>query len=320
MIDISIVIPVFNEEKSIILLLKSLMQQSYKPDEILISDGGSTDNTIANINKLDKKNFNIKIYNRIGKCRGAGRNEGIKNAKNKLIALIDAGTYPDKYWLERLSKPIIDNNKIEIVYGAAKPITDTLFKKSIASVIISKNNYSGLILPTVSSIIFKKNIWDKKKFPESIDGEYIVEDLIFLRRIKSLNANSKIIYNAVVNWDMPSSIKMVFKRFVNLSRGGIKAGFAKTWHYGVLRNMIIFSLLIIFSFLISYLFIFITLFFIFIRTYMYTKYLIEYKKNSLLITFNQFLLTAFLLILIDIASINGFFKWMFLDKFKKLNL
>ena len=116
MIKISVVIPVYNEEKSINILLQSLSNQSHKPNEILISDGGSTDNTLSIINKFKCTDIKIKVYNRIGKCRGSGRNEGIKNASNDLIALIDAGTYADKYWLEKLLQSLNNSDKnIDII-------------------------------------------------------------------------------------------------------------------------------------------------------------------------------------------------------------
>ena len=318
MIKISVVIPVYNEEKSINILLQSLSNQSHKPNEILISDGGSTDNTLSIINKFKCTDIKIKVYNRVGKCRGSGRNEGIKNASNDLIALIDAGTYADKYWLEKLLQSLNNSDKnIDIVYGAVKPIKDTVFKESIASIIISKSNYKEVVLPTVSSILFKKKIWHDNKFPESKDGEYIVEDLVFLNKMKNFNIKSINNYNAIVNWEMPSTIKMVFKRFSNLSRGGIKAGFAKTWHYGVFRNYSLFIFLFTLSILISKLFILLPILFIFFRTYSYSKYMLGNQKY---LSISKFLITTYLLFMVDIATINGFLKWIYIDKVKKIRL
>ena len=317
MIKISVIIPVYNEEKSINLLINSLQEQTYKPDEIIISDGGSTDNTINIIKELNSKYSNIITLNRKGRCRGSGRNEGINQAKNSLIALIDAGAFPDKFWLENLVESFLSKNDIDIVYGAAKPIVNTIFKKSIASIIISKDNYDGIVLPTVSSILFKKIIWNKIKFPESKNGEYIVEDLIFLNRINSLNLQFKNNNKAIVNWEMPSNTNQIFNRFSNLSRGGIKSGFARTWHYGIVRNYALFILLIFLGIKISNFFLFLLIPFILIRTYSYNKYLLN-MKFSLKNFVNQFLTTTYLLFVVDIATINGFFKWVYIDRFKKI--
>ena len=50
--NVSFITTIFNEEKSITNFLKSLLDQNYLPGEIIIVDGGSSDNTIAEI-----KNF-----------------------------------------------------------------------------------------------------------------------------------------------------------------------------------------------------------------------------------------------------------------------
>ena len=81
-INISVIIPTYNEEKNISKLIKALLSQSFLPDEIIISDGCSTDNTLKIVHDLFKDNDLIKVINRKGKCRGSGRNEGIMSAKN----------------------------------------------------------------------------------------------------------------------------------------------------------------------------------------------------------------------------------------------
>ena len=60
-IKISVVVPTLNEETNIAKLLDRLLDQTMKPDEIIISDGGSIDKTIFIINKYIKKNNIIKI-------------------------------------------------------------------------------------------------------------------------------------------------------------------------------------------------------------------------------------------------------------------
>ena len=84
---VSVIIPTFNEEKSIKNLLESLINQTEKVDEIIISDNHSTDSTKKIIESFSIKNHNIRILDRNGKCRGSGRNQAINNSKNDLIAL-----------------------------------------------------------------------------------------------------------------------------------------------------------------------------------------------------------------------------------------
>lgn len=73
---LSVVIPVYNEEKHIKSCVQSLLNGKRVPDEILIVDGGSTDNTI----KILKSFPQIKILKNKKKNAAAGRNLGIAHA------------------------------------------------------------------------------------------------------------------------------------------------------------------------------------------------------------------------------------------------
>src|SRR5579859_3755003 len=100
---ISFITTVYNEEQTIGELLDSLLLQSKMPDEIIIVDGGSSDDTVK---KIEKIRLNIKEYqgrfvliSKKGK-RSIGRNEAVKQAKGEIIVCSDAGCILDKNWLK----------------------------------------------------------------------------------------------------------------------------------------------------------------------------------------------------------------------------
>src|SRR5690348_9677865 len=96
---------VLNEEKSINKLLESLADQTLKPDEIIIADGGSTDNTKELIVNFQKKSkLKIKLIEAKGN-RSVGRNAAINEAKGELILCSDAGCWLDGKWVEKITKP-----------------------------------------------------------------------------------------------------------------------------------------------------------------------------------------------------------------------
>jgi glycosyltransferase involved in cell wall biosynthesis len=83
---ISIIIPALNEEEHIANCLKSVIQQDESLlEEIIVADGGSTDNTVPIALK-----FNAKIVP--GGLPGIGRNNGAKNAKGDYFLFLDADT------------------------------------------------------------------------------------------------------------------------------------------------------------------------------------------------------------------------------------
>lgn len=92
--DISVIIPTYNRESTIKRSIESVVSQTYPVLEILIVDDGSTDETIAVIEK-EYAGRNIKIIRQNHKGAQAARNAGIKAARGKYIAFLDS----DDEWL-----------------------------------------------------------------------------------------------------------------------------------------------------------------------------------------------------------------------------
>jgi len=95
---ISIIIPTLNAQSVLETCLKSIRRQNFSKSltEIIIADGGSTDNTL----KIAKK-YHAKIVKNPLKTAEAGKAVGVKIATGKYIALIDSDNIlPTKNWLQ----------------------------------------------------------------------------------------------------------------------------------------------------------------------------------------------------------------------------
>jgi len=97
---VSIITASFNSEKYISKTIESVINQSYKNWELLITDDYSTDHTIEIIESYSKKDSRIKFF-KLTKNSGAAvaRNNSINNSKGKYIAFLDS----DDLW---------ENNKL----------------------------------------------------------------------------------------------------------------------------------------------------------------------------------------------------------------
>ncbi len=94
---ISVVIPMYNSEKTIRKAIESVIKQSYKDFEIIVVNDGSTDSSTLILEEIMKENENIKIK-LINKNNGgvsSARNEGIRNCNGEFIAFLDS----DDEWL-----------------------------------------------------------------------------------------------------------------------------------------------------------------------------------------------------------------------------
>lgn len=112
--DYSIYIPAYNAENTIIHCLNSIINQKIKPNEILVINDGSTDNTL---NKLSNFEKNIKIINNQENL-GLSKSMNIanQNLTSRFIAKIDADVELDPLW-SKLMLEKMQTNKITLIGG-----------------------------------------------------------------------------------------------------------------------------------------------------------------------------------------------------------
>jgi len=99
-ISISVVIPAYNAEKYLARAIKSVLEQTYKPNEIIVVDDGSTDGTYMAAAEFRDS---IRYIYQDNSGESGARNRGIKEACGNWIAFLDA----DDEWLpERLERQV----------------------------------------------------------------------------------------------------------------------------------------------------------------------------------------------------------------------
>lgn len=126
---IAVTIGIYNEEKNIRTLIKRLLRQTRRPDEIIVVDDGSQDQTRTIIEKYAKKYPFIKYYFQQNKGPAAARNRAWKNSSCDICIVTDGDCVPKKDWLERLTKPLLNGKNKKI--GACAGFYKTLNKKNI---------------------------------------------------------------------------------------------------------------------------------------------------------------------------------------------
>ena len=100
-VPVSVIIPCFNSEKTILKSLESVKAQSVKVFEIICIDDCSKDNTVECIRKYSQQNpqLNLKIFiNEVNRGPSYSRNLGWDKAHGKYIAFLDADDvwHPEK--------------------------------------------------------------------------------------------------------------------------------------------------------------------------------------------------------------------------------
>lgn len=113
--SISVIIPVFNGEKTIEETINSILNQSFKDIEIIIINDGSTDATLEIIKNIS--DTRIKIFSYANAGLSASRNRGISQAIGEYISFIDADDLwtPDK--LECQWQALQENPQAAVAYS-----------------------------------------------------------------------------------------------------------------------------------------------------------------------------------------------------------
>jgi glycosyltransferase involved in cell wall biosynthesis len=92
---VSVILTVKNEERTIGRAIESLLRIDYPDYEIIVVDGGSEDQTVA-----VAKNHRVRIIQTKDSTPGQGRNVGVVNSSNPIVAFIDGDCYVKrKDWL-----------------------------------------------------------------------------------------------------------------------------------------------------------------------------------------------------------------------------
>lgn len=119
---ISVVIPLYNKERSIVSTIESVLSQTYIEWELIIVNDGSTDNSIEVVQNffagLKNEDYRLKILSQENTGVSAARNKGIMEAKGEYIAFLDGDDIWNKDFLKEMAR-LIEEFPGKSIYGLA---------------------------------------------------------------------------------------------------------------------------------------------------------------------------------------------------------
>ena len=124
MVKVSVILPIYNEEKYLAQCLDSICGQTLKEIEIICVDDGSTDNSTHILKDYAKKDSRITLITQENQFAGAARNKGMACAVGKYLSFLDADDYYAPEMLEKMVKEA-EENRADIVmcrYSQTSPI------------------------------------------------------------------------------------------------------------------------------------------------------------------------------------------------------
>jgi len=252
MSEVSLIMPVRNEEASVITTLESVLNQERRPSEIIIADGRSTDRTVALIRSFNSRGIPIRIVPNPKIFPGAGRNAAISHARRELIAATDFGVILDARWLAEIVSPLEQDPSVDVVAGLVRPNVTNAFESYVAAVLHTWNcrkpdNFSPeeiqkLLaqhppMPGGNSVAFRKPIWEKAGgYPDWLRTS---EDKLFAKKVYRLGGKMTVSLNAVVYYDARDCLANVFRQFYGYGRGNAQSRQASNAFFKLLAKSVV---------------------------------------------------------------------------------
>lgn len=143
--EISVIIPVYNGEKTIRETIHSVLNQSFTSLEIIAINDGSNDSTLEIIKSIDDSRLQVFSYPNAGLA--ASRNRGISHATGKFISFIDADDLWTSDKLESQLKALQEHPNAAVAYSWTDYIdTEGKFLKSGRQITACGDVYKQLVL------------------------------------------------------------------------------------------------------------------------------------------------------------------------------
>lgn len=211
-----------NEGGSLARLLDSLAAQTRQPDEVVVADGGSTDNT-KEVLQAYAPRFNLTILDCPGANISQGRNAAIAHARGEIIASIDGGVRLDPHWLEEIIKPFACADPPDVVSGFFLPDPYNTFETALAATTLPalREIRPQTFLPSSRSVAFRKAAWAYVHgYPEWLD---YCEDLVFDFSLRAAGFRFAFAPKAIVFFRPRPSLGQFFRQYYLYARGDGKA-------------------------------------------------------------------------------------------------
>ena len=114
---VSVIMPVYNAEKTLVDSLRSILTQKYKKIEVLCVNDGSTDHSLEMLEQIAGADDRVKIITQENGGPAKARNTGLDAANGKYISFVDADDLTDEWMYYSLVEYAEDEQTDIIVFG-----------------------------------------------------------------------------------------------------------------------------------------------------------------------------------------------------------
>jgi cellulose synthase/poly-beta-1,6-N-acetylglucosamine synthase-like glycosyltransferase len=235
---VSLIVPAYNEEKTIVRTIKNLLRLNYPKNrlEIIVVDDGSKDKTYEKAKKFEK--FGVKVFTKPNGGKANALNFGLKHAKNELVGVVDCDTILEKDALIKcvnyFNNPKVACVTSRILQRRKKRILERWQDIELKIIAYTRKlaQFLNLITATPGPLsLYRKNVLIKLK---GFDEKCVLEDNEIAWRLIFNGYEIKMAYDAKAYTNMPSKLKEFWRQRVRWGIGGLQI--IKKYFSTFLRN------------------------------------------------------------------------------------
>lgn len=156
---ISVIVPVYNAEKTLRPCVDSILGQDYRDFELLLIDDGSKDSSPYICDEYSSKDDRVKAFHKENAGVSAARNKGLENARGEWITFIDSDDYISEDYFHGVKcckqELLITGFRDEIVGNVYENV------KMVSNLYQNANDVTQFIRTQVSSSMVLRGPWGK---------------------------------------------------------------------------------------------------------------------------------------------------------------
>jgi len=220
---VSILVPAYNEEKTIEKTLKSLLKLNYPKHllEIIAINDGSTDNTLKIMKKFEK--HGVKVIDKPNGGKASALNAGLKIAKGDIIVCMDADSIVSKNAL-KYTLGYFNDPKVAAVASSLKVYRPKTFWQKMQFVEYIYNIFLRKVLALMNAVfvvpgpfgLYRRSVLEKLGGWE--EGN-LTEDMELTMRIQKAGYKVETSLNSIVYTKTPETFKRLIKQRIRWYRG-----------------------------------------------------------------------------------------------------
>ncbi len=281
--SVSIVIPAFNEEKSIERTVRNVKKLVYPgKKEIIVVDDGSADRTF----EIAKRIRGIKVFRKKNGGRANALNFGLKRAKGEIFVRVDADSYPEKNALMK-TIPFFDKNVAAVTTSVfiknPKSLLEKLQELEYMMIAWSRKilEYLDAIYVTPGPMsLYKRKVLLKLG---GFDEKNLTEDIEITWRLMKYKYQVKMALGTKVYTNVPNTLNKWWDQRIRWNIGSLQTTL-KYFHLFLNKEFKNIGMFLLPMSSVSYILTFIGLIFIFYISYRWIHYFI----GSYIFGFNPF--------------------------------